>query len=222
MKNNIFTIVIMILTLSCTHTNSFIFNPSPKIEKPNRYGILVVLPLKDSRETEYIDYRLLSFIPLVPYGTKYSNQFEKDGGSFNFRPKFDLTYAIVEEIEANSLFKETYIPYRISKAEGDYFLSIDLKKTKTKLTMTTYMIGILGIYLWILGLPMQYEEITVSLHFEIRNKQGVLIFQKTYEKNDNNYGGYYYLTGLNEMINKSFENIIKEFVSDIRTLKLEK
>ncbi|MCW7490978.1 hypothetical protein [Leptospira meyeri] len=221
MKNKFFKIFFLISTLSCTHTNSFIFNPSPKIEKTNRYGTLVVLPLKDSRETEYVDYRLLSFIPFVPYGTKYSSQFEKDGGSFNFRPKYDITYAVAEEIEANSLFKETYIPNRISKADGDYFLSIDLKKTKTKQTMTTYMISILGVYLWILGLPMQYDEISVSLHFEIRNKQGVLIFQKTYEKNDSNFDGYYYMTGLNEKINSSFENIIKEFVSDIRTLKLK-
>ncbi len=221
MKNKFFKIFLLISTLSCTHTNSFIFNPSKKIENSEKSGILVVLPLKDSRETEYIDYGLLSLIPLVPYGTKYSSQFEKDGEFYNFRPKYDLTNAVVEEIEANSIFKETYIPDRISKAEGNYFLSINLIKTKTKLKMTTYMVSFIGVYLWLLGLPIQYEDISVSLNFELKNKDGVLIFQKTYEKNESNYVGYYYVTGLNEKINKSFESIIKEFVSDIKNLKLK-
>jgi hypothetical protein len=169
-----FCVIVMLSLLSgCayTPTRNFAYTPAPVLSDATQitHGVLVVKKLSEARgERTYPNStgRLFkTYIPLLPnVSWSYERLDESDVMTQKERTnaveevsdfKVSVSKAIADDLKNTGLFKEVrYIGDQSIPADADLVLSGDLKGTALDTTYTSYCLGMVGVLLWILPIPL--------------------------------------------------------------------
>lgn len=154
-------------------------DPASKID-----GVVVVKPLTDERGARYYTAAgkgFLTYVPLLPFVNFTYERMDETFNTFNqanTKPLPQLTSeAIARDLNALGLFSAVRYSINPDDIEGaDYVLSGTLKETIYEQNMTSYMLGVPGVLLWILPIPMSNNHANVKLTLELHNRRGELIW----------------------------------------------
>lgn len=166
-------IVALSLLSGCayTPTRNFAYTPAPVLsDVPQKtHGVLVVKNLSEARgERTYpneMGHLFKTYIPLLPnVSMSYERLDESDVMTQEERTnaveersdfKVSVSKAIADDLKSTGLFKEVrYIGDQPVPSDADLVLSGDLKTTALDTTFTSYCLGMVGVLLWILPIPM--------------------------------------------------------------------
>lgn len=167
---------------------------------------LAVEPFSEEREPRYYSTQgrlFLTYVPLIPYVTIRFERLEESvriqsdaiaaGGAGLTRgadqpvaPPFESYYypnsfprAIGEDLAATGLFEKVeYLPEAEAKS-ADFVLRGALKSTPLRTSTTSYCLGVAGVLLWLLPVPMAKTTAEVSLDLSLTdNASGNVVWQK--------------------------------------------
>jgi len=133
---------------------------------------VAVLPLRDERGTATQSYGWLAAVPLVPYGVNSSDRPESAQDPapvpiVKMDPTKDLPRAVADELRNAALFSSVTFAENNNPAGADLVLAGTLRSTKWRRSITTYGLGPLGPFLWILGAPIGNGTSTVVMDYKL-------------------------------------------------------
>jgi len=132
---------------------------------------LTVLPLQDLRGNEMKEEYWRVAIPLVPHGvTSYDRPEDaidpEQVDEVFFDPPKDFARALADEIREANIFETVTFTENQTPPPSDYVLKGRLHSTRWERRLTTYLLGPLGTFFWIIGLPM--GETTTEVEMDLR------------------------------------------------------
>lgn len=158
---------------------------------------VAVLPLEEARGPKRYPglqgRAFMAYIPLLPYvKVPYERLDEshilhqKNLGS-EPTPDEHFTTAFAQEIARDlgesGMFR--HVKFAASEADApdaDLFLSGELRSTEFDIYFTSYMLGIAGVLLWFLPIPMGKDKATVSLDLTLRDRAGNTLWSHASER----------------------------------------
>jgi hypothetical protein len=182
-------IVIVSLTAGCTYipTRSLEYTPTAISPTHPQDAVLVVRNLAEARgERVYsssFGRMFLTYIPMVPYvkipyeRLDESDQMHRgleigpDRGDSHFTVA--MSEVISSDLAASGLFREVrYIGNDPIPPDADYVLVGKLESTEFDVYATSYMLGMVGVLLWILPLPIGKNKATVGAYLRLLDRSG--------------------------------------------------
>jgi hypothetical protein len=151
------------------------------------YGVLVVKELNEARgERTYPNTMgniFKTYIPFLPYvSLSYERLDESDAmtqesDSSRVVEKSDfrvsVSKSIAEDLNSTGLFKEVrYIGDQAVPSDADFVLSGELNTTALNTSFTSYMLGMVGVLLWILPLPMGRTTGNIEASLKMSDSSG--------------------------------------------------
>lgn len=167
-------------------TRSLAYTPIP-VDHAEAGASLLVRPLEDARgPREYhsmMGQAFLTYVPLIPYlRVPYERLDEIDvehqsakknplGPEHHFTRLF--AEAIARDLESSGLFREViYEPDARVLPAFEYLLSGTLRSTRFDQTVSSYLLGMAGVLLWLMPIPMAGQTAHVELDLELRDRSG--------------------------------------------------
>ena len=166
-------IVTLSLLSGCAYapTRNFAYTPAPvSSNAPQKtHGVLVVKNLSEARgERTYpneMGHLFKTYIPFLPnVSMSYERLDESDVMTQKDKTnavevasdfKVSVSKAIADDLKSTGLFKDVrYIGEQPVPSDADLILGGDLKTTALDTTYTSYCLGMVGVLLWILPIPM--------------------------------------------------------------------
>jgi hypothetical protein len=150
-----------------------------------------VVPLTEDRPPRSYPSSLgrafLTYVPLLPYvnipyerlddsldvATK-----ERGAGPLPREELFPtkMAKAIADDLRQSDLFSDVqFAPEGTGKA--DYVLSGSLRSTKFDVDLSSYMLGMAGVLLWLLPVPMGSNAADVAIDLSLRDANGNVVWQ---------------------------------------------
>ena len=181
------TIISIFMIQACSYnpTRNLSYNSTNYINAPkNPRKILVVRQLSEHRPPRLysieIGHAWKTYIPLLPYITiPYERLDETDimtrtewhELTKEHKPFTSLIgRAIATDLASSGLFKEVrYIGDGDVPQDADYVLNGSLESTQFNTHMSSYMLGMPGVLLWLLPIPMQSHDVTVKGTLLLKN-----------------------------------------------------
>jgi len=182
-------LLVFALSVGCAYvpTTSLRYNPiATAYDGQARYSV-AVLPLEEARGPKHYPglqgRAFMAYVPLLPYvRIPYERLDEshilhqKNRGS-EAAPDEHFTTAFAQEIARDlgesGMFRQ--VKFAASEADApdaDLFLSGALRSTEFDIYFTSYMLGMAGVLLWFLPIPMGKDKATVSLDLVLRDRAG--------------------------------------------------
>ena len=174
-----------------TPTRSLAYTPTPiEVARP-KPGLLVVRDLQEARPERLYSSStgrmFLTYVPLIPYVTipyerlDESDEMHREGKGESVPEDEHFTIAMTEvitnDLAASGLFREVrYIGDGPVPADADYVLEGQLESTAFDVYVTSYMLGMAGVLLWLLPLPMAKNEAKVDANLELRDRSGQVVW----------------------------------------------
>ncbi len=179
---------------------------------------LLVLPFQDERCPRRYSTQgrtFLTYIPLLPYVTIPFNRVdeiviensERGGGAFSLvspvvqrieRPEdahFTVSFpaAIAQDLRASRLFARVeFAKERPADADFDYLLTGTLVHSEYRTALTSYCLGIAGVLLWLLPIPMCKVTGEVELDLVLQDAAtGQTVWQKRVSGSETSYRTMY-------------------------------
>ena len=181
---------------SYTATTSLAYRPIPIETRPPVQPHLVVKPLTDARPpglySNQFGSSFKTYIPLIPYVRipyerldETSQKHEKErmaSGKPLERSTQPFTQgialAIADDLRSSGLFSEVVM---LSEAgapvDGAYVLSGELRSTELDVNRTSYMLGAVGVLLWILPIPLGSTTAEVEADLNLSDPSGKTVWQ---------------------------------------------
>lgn len=172
------TVIFIMQACSYSPTRDLSYNSTNYISAPkNPEKILVVRQLIEDRSPRHYSSEMghvwKTYIPLLPYITiPYERLDESDIMTRTKRHELTEEHkrftslfgeAIATDLENSGLFKEVrYIGDGDVPLDADYVLNGKLESTQFNTHMSSYMLGMPGVLLWTLPIPMQSHDATVK------------------------------------------------------------
>jgi len=152
---------------------------------------LVVVPLTEDRPPRsypsQLAHMFLTYVPLIPY---ISIPYERLDDSLNVAtqergagplPRDELfptkmAKVIADDLRQSQLFSDVqFVPQ--GTATADYVLSGLLRSTEFDVNATSYMLGMAGVLLWLLPIPIGSNTADVSIDLMLRDTHGDVVWQ---------------------------------------------
>ena len=153
-------------------------------------------------------------IPLFPYGwqtmyTPEGGQEHRTSGFWLFTPTDDFAKAIAIELENSSMFEEVFFTNRPS--EADLSLMGTIESTQYTSKMYTYCLSLVGIYLWLFGLPSgsASNELVLDLKL-VDNVTEEIIWESRYAKSARSTSWIYALNS-----DFFYDSMLKEIMTEV-------
>lgn len=205
-----FALLLTLILCSCNYTErSWLYFPNSYgnlfFKKRNKSASVVLFD-RESKDKGISKLNSLEIIPLVPYSIQhYSNPDREeliesffhqgprgecfrqaDGGKkMIFNSEISFSYALVSELNSSGIFRNVDYVCEEEISKDDFVITgkiLDISQDKT--TYTYGIPAIEGISLsWVFGLPMFKIKTNLSLELALKNKNGDVIFKKTYTPN---------------------------------------
>jgi hypothetical protein len=225
----LFPVSILALGLTgCTVARNWQYPPDPPGALLNVKGSKAVpikvgvLPLRDLRgQSEQRGSWVVAF-PLVPYGTSTYDRPEtvKDawGNSLiRMDPPRDFAKAIASELQHADIFSSVMLADS-AREKPDLILSGTIRSTNWKRTLTTYGLGPVGPFFWVLGAPMGNTTNTVVMDLQLApaNDTSRVLWQFTMQFENKHLIGIYY--GMDESVKDYAEAVQEALQPAIRNL----
>lgn len=180
---------LLLVLAGCTAvpTTNFNYVPTAIVTSAQKStkGILVVKDFNDERPARYITHPLaklwLTYVPLLPYvNMSYERVEETFSKSHQIEVRSlssSIAKMVAKDIATTGIFKEVrYIGTRNIPKDAEYILSGNLKSTEYDINTTSYMLGIAGVLLWFLPLPIGDQAATVDLNLDLTSVSGEKIW----------------------------------------------
>jgi hypothetical protein len=155
-----------------------------------RHTVLVV-PLQDERAPRSFPnafgHLFLTYVPLIPYVTVSYERLDEsldvakhDTGEPPL-PKDELfptkmAKAIANDLRGSELFSDVQFGPEGSRTT-DYVLTGTLRSTQFDLNATSYMLGMAGVLLWFVPIPVGSDVAEVRIDLALRDRQGNTVWQ---------------------------------------------
>jgi hypothetical protein len=178
--------LIVFLTLGCSYipTTSLRYDPTPVATQVAPSATLVVLPFEEGRGPRRYPsmqgHMFKTYIPLLPYvkipyerlDESYLLHQENTGS----RPDPDghftvaLAKAVARDLGESGLFREVHFArLEADLSAYDYSLSGTLRSTEFDVYASSYMLGVAGVLLWLIPIPVGRDKAIVSLDLAMRD-----------------------------------------------------
>jgi len=220
---------------ACTVTRTWQYPPNPPGTLLNAKSTktipatVAVLPLRDLRgQSEERGSWVVAF-PLVPYGVSTFDRPEttKDAWGhdlIHMDPSRDFAKAIVSELQNAGIFSSVALADSAT-AKPDFVLSGTLRSTNWRRSLTTYGLGPVGPFFWILGAPMGNATNTVAMDLQLSPAtdptRAVWQFSMTFE--DTHLIGVYY--GMEESVenySEAVQDALKPAIANLVKIATER
>ncbi len=151
---------------------------------------LAVVPLEEDRPPRFYPSSLgrgfLTYVPLLPYVTIPYERLDESlevatrerGGTLAPSEHFTvkMAEAMANDLRQSGMFEEVrFVPE--GTADADYVLSGKLHKTEFDVNMTSYMLGMAGVLLWLAPIPMASNTAEVHIDLLLRDRSGETVWQ---------------------------------------------
>jgi hypothetical protein len=158
--------------------------------EPPPHPTLLVVPLRDDRPPKYYPSEMgrmfLTYIPLLPYVTIPYERLdeslliatEERGGSFPRDQLFPRKMAavIADDLRSSQLFSKVELGDPGSHS-ADYVLTGRLRSTEFDVNATSYMLGIAGVLLWLVPIPIGSQTADVAIDLALQDASGNTVWQ---------------------------------------------
>ena len=191
-------ILIVSLLAGCTYvpTRNLAYTPTPLARTHPGSAVLVVRNLEEARDERVYSSSIgriwLTYVPLIPYvRIPYERLDESDqmhrgrrigpeGGESHFTVA--MSEVIASDLASSGLFREVrYIGNDPVPVDADYVLEGNLESTEFDVYTTSYMLGMAGVLLWLLPLPMGKNEATVDAELRLLDRSGQSVWSDKLE-----------------------------------------
>ena len=208
-------VIVQVGFSGCTSERVWTYSPETKIElEPVLDKSVAVPPLIDQRVNMNLNRSGLGLIPLFPYGwqtmyTPEGGQEHRTSGFWLFTPTEDFAKAIAIELQNSSLFDEVFFTHRPS--EADLSLRGTIESTQYTSKMYTYCLSLVGIYLWLFGLPSgsASNELILDLKL-VDNTTDQIIWESRYKKSARSTSWIYALNS-----DFFYDTMLKEIMEEV-------
>lgn len=189
--------------------------PKAAVAAPN-YSI-AVLPLDDQRGPKYRASNargFLTYIPLLPWVSIENNRIdqivletgERGGRTWSFvapqvlpviRPEdvpFPRSFAmaIAEDLRQSGAASRVDFVENSAQAAGyDYVLSGTLRHDEYRVSMSSYCLGMVGVLLWYLPMPMSRVTGEAFFDLELRDRTGNVVWSGSVDAEEHDYRTLY-------------------------------
>lgn len=172
-------------------TTRLVYAPIQTAAAPPVKHTVVVVPLTEDRPPRSYPSQLgrmfLTYIPLIPY---VSIPYERLDDSLNVAtqergagplPSDELfptkmAKEIADDLRQSQLFSDVqFVPDGTGTA--DYVLSGSLRSTEFDVNATSYMLGMAGVLLWLLPIPIGSNTADVAIDLMLRDSHGTVVWQ---------------------------------------------
>jgi len=182
------TLIASILT-GCSYvpTRSLAYEPIP-VDSPSRSDrILAVRVLEEDRPDRMypnlFGSLFLTYVPLIPYVTvayerlDESDEVHKRSRGIPWRDDSSMTHllmrAVARDLESSKFFSEVrLIGDEPIPPDVDYVLEGSLESTLFNVYTTSYGLGMVGVLLWFLPIPMGQQEGNVEIWLSLHDRSG--------------------------------------------------
>lgn len=186
-------LVIATTTGGCSYvpTTRLDYTPAGAAAGPQQVPVtLVVVPLEEDRPPRYYPSQLgrmfLTYVPLIPYVTIPYERLDESlevatrerGGTLPQSEHFTvkMAEAIANDLRQSGLFEEVrFVPE--GEGDGDYVLAGKLRKTEFDVNATSYMLGMAGVLLWLVPIPIGSNSAEVHIDLVMRDRAGQTVWQ---------------------------------------------
>jgi hypothetical protein len=182
-------LLIAALMTGCSYvpTRSLEYDPIPVHTSVRSDRILAVRVLREDRpERQYpgmFGRLFLTYIPLIPYVTipyerlDESDEIHKRAKGRPWSDESAMTHllmkAIARDLESTDFFSEIRLICDEPPGDDvDYVLEGSLESTAFNVYMTSYGLGIVGVVLWLVPLPIGQQEGNVEIALRLRDRSG--------------------------------------------------
>jgi hypothetical protein len=195
-------VVLFLSVLPCacayTPTTSLAYQPIPVEAKPRLQPRLIVKPLSEARPPRRYPSMLgmgfMTYIPLVPYvrstferldeSSLLHEEARKQSGKPLDRQTQHFTEAIAsviaDDLRSSGLFSEVrLLADPTDPLEGAHALEGDLRSTEFGVNATSYMLGMAGVLLWLLPIPVGWDTADVLADLRLIDPSGTVIWRGT-------------------------------------------
>ncbi len=211
----IFFVIVQVGFSGCTSQRVWTYSPEAKMElEPVLENSVAVPPLIDERVNMNLNRSGLGLIPLFPYGwqtmyTPEGGQEHRTSGFWLFKPTEDFAKAIAIELQNSSLFEEVFFTHRPS--EADLSLKGTIESTQYTSRMYTYCLSLVGIYLWLFGLPSGTATNQLILNLKlVDNATDQIIWESRYKKSVRSTSWIYALNS-----DFFYDTMLKEIMKEV-------
>jgi hypothetical protein len=196
----LFLIALTCACASYTPTTSLAYRPIVVEAKPRVRPRLVVKPLSEARPprrySNAMGAMFKTYIPLLPYveipyerldevSLEHEEAREERGKALD-RETQHFTQAIArviaDDLRSSGLFSEVVLLSDTAQpVEGAYVLDGELQSTELDLNRTSYMLGPVGVLLWILPIPLGSTTADVKAGLRMLDQNGNVVWQDELE-----------------------------------------
>lgn len=129
---------------------------------------------------------LITFIPFVPYGPQRftPERYFKNAAMMDYDFRDDLAQTIVKDLTAAGVAQSVgYDPFGSGRMANDDMprLELTLKEGIWHRNFTTYGCSVMGVYLWLVGLPVSYGDAEMAFEAVVRAPDGSELGRRTFE-----------------------------------------
>jgi hypothetical protein len=186
-----FIAIFLVISLAggCAYvpTRSLEYDPIRVTGVGSSTSVLVIRNLAEARSERYYPSGLgrgfLTYVPLIPYvKIPYERLDESDqmhrrkqGQTLGEDSHFTvaMTKVIAADLEVSGLFREVrYIGDDPVSEDADFVLEGDLESTQFDTYLTSYMLGMAGVLLWLLPIPLGKNEAAVEASLRLSDRDG--------------------------------------------------
>lgn len=187
--------IFLIFLAACSHipTQNFSYNPAPLPDQQVKKigGVLAVRTLQEGRPPRHftppVGKPFLLYIPLIPYVTLPYERLEESFAMTHGGEKLNLpdamSRAMARDLQASGLFdRVVHVGDGALPDDTDYVLTGTLRSTRHTTSMTSYLLGMPGVLLWLAPIPNAKDTATVVLDLEMSDLFGQSLWQHTIDE----------------------------------------
>jgi hypothetical protein len=166
------------------------YAPAGALGQPPAPTSIAVVPLAEERpERSYpvqFNRMFLTYVPLIPY---VSIPYERLDESYDVTRRergwphepnehftIKMAEAMANDLRQSGLVEDVRFAPE-GTAEADYVLSGTLKKSEFDVNATSYMLGMPGVLLWLLPIPIGSNTAEVEIDLALRDRSGRTVWQ---------------------------------------------
>lgn len=170
-----------------TATTRLDYEPAAPLVSEPVPATLVVRELDDRRPRQLTSYLLgevfFTYIPLLPYVSAPYERIDQTRRQFvagaRNEPDFPLAFAdtIARDLRESGVFREVVRDGESAGPLRDYYvLEGELLSSEFRVTFSSYMLGMAGVLLWLLPLPMGKNTAVVEADLRLQDPSGRIVW----------------------------------------------
>jgi hypothetical protein len=180
-----------------TPTASLEYDPTPISVSEPLDETVAVLPLEEARGPKLYPglqgHLFKAYIPLLPYVTvpyerlDESHILHQRNLGRTTLPAEHFTFAFAQEIardlQHSGLFRKVdFVANEQEASEHDLVLRGTLRSTQFDITVSSYMLGMPGVLLWLLPIPLGKNTATVTLDLNLEDDSGETLWSHSFSE----------------------------------------